>query len=303
MKQKNGIYYLLLIFAVCFWGVSFVFTKSLLGFFTPISLLFFRLLFASAILCLLCLIFFYQPLREVKAKDWLNLFGLSLFEPFLYFIFETYSLRITDATVVSVIIATIPIFTLFLSVLYFKERMSGVNIAGVFLSAIGILVMLFPDFVNAIFNVNGILLAFGAVFSSVGYSFFLNRVDNRYHPVFIVACQNTIGLFLFLPMFLLMHKTSVLSEQWHLLFQPQVLLQILPLAIFCSSLAFIFYVISIQKVGLGRACTFTNLIPIVTAVCSYFVIDEQFTLIKIIGTVIAVVGVGFVQYSSKRVDN
>jgi hypothetical protein len=35
---------------------------------------------------------------------------MAFFEPFIYFLFETYSLKYCDASVVSVIIATIPLF-------------------------------------------------------------------------------------------------------------------------------------------------------------------------------------------------
>ena len=67
------------------------------------------------------------------------------------------------------------------------------------------------------------------------------------------------------------------------------------LTVFCSALAFVLYVIALQKVGLARSNIFTNLIPIVTAVAAYFVIDEKFTLYKILGTLVVIAGVFCVQ--------
>ena len=125
-----------------------------------------------------CWLFFPQPLREITRKEWLNLLALSFFEPFLYFIFETYSLKVTDATIVSVIIATIPIFTVLMSVFYFKENLSAFNVFGVFLSVVGIVVMLLPEFSDVSFNPYGILLAFGAVAASVGYSYFIRTIND-----------------------------------------------------------------------------------------------------------------------------
>ena len=133
MKQRNGLSYFFLVLAVSFWGLSFIFSKSLLAHVTPIALIFFRVTLASVLLGICCWLFFPQPLREITRKDWLNLLALSFFEPFLYFIFETYSLKVTDATIVSVIIATIPIFTVLMSVFYFKENLSAFNVFGVFL--------------------------------------------------------------------------------------------------------------------------------------------------------------------------
>lgn len=303
MKQRNGLSYFFLILAVTFWGLSFIFSKSLLVHVTPIALTFFRVVIASVLLGVCCWLFFPQPLREITKKEWLNLFALSLFEPFLYFIFETYSLKFTDATIVSVIIATIPIFTVLMSVFYFHENLSAFNVFGVFLSVAGIAVMLFPEFTDVTFNPYGILLAFGAVAASVGYSFFIRKINDRFHSVFIVACQNVMAFFLFLPLFVVMHGVAGMKEQFAALAVPGVAVNILFLAVFCSSLAFVLYVIALQKVGLARSNTFTNLIPIVTAVAAFFVIDEHFTLYKIVGTIVVIFGVFCVQRPAPMNDN
>lgn len=295
MKQRNGLSYFFLILAVSFWGLSFIFSKSLLAHVTPIALIFFRVTLASVLLGICCWLFFPQPLREITRKEWLNLLALSFFEPFLYFIFETYSLKFTDATIVSVIIATIPIFTVLMSVFYFKENLSAFNVFGVFLSVVGIVVMLLPEFSDVSFNPYGILLAFGAVAASVGYSCFIRTINDRFHSVFIVACQNVMGFFLFLPLFVVMHGVSGMRAQFAALALPGVALNIVLLTVFCSALAFVLYVIALQKVGLARSNIFTNLIPIVTAVAAYFVIDEKFTLYKILGTLVVIAGVFCVQ--------
>lgn len=295
MRQSSALNYLFLILAVIFWGLSFIFTKSLLNHVTPIALVFFRVTFASVLLGLCCWLFFPQSLREITGKEWVNLIALSFFEPFLYFIFETYSLQVTDATVVSVIIATIPIFTVMMSVFYFREHLSAFNIFGVFLSVAGIVVMLLPEFSDVSFSPLGILLAFGAVAASVGYSFFIRKINDRFHSVFIVACQNVVGFFLFLPLFVIMHGLEGMKEQFVALSIPEVALNVAMLTVFCSALAFVLYVIALQKVGLARSNTFTNLIPIVTAIAAYFIIDEQFTVYKILGTLVVIVGVFCVQ--------
>ena len=303
MNQRNGPSYFFLILSVTFWGLSFIFSKSLLLHVTPIALTFFRVIIASVLLGICCWLFFPQRLSEITKKEWFNLFALSIFEPFLYFIFETYSLKVTDATIVSVIIATIPIFTVLMSVFYFHENLSALNLFGVFLSVAGIVVMLLPEFSDVSFNPYGILLAFGAVAASVGYSYFIRKINDRFHSVFIVACQNVMAFFLFLPRFVIMHGAAGMREQFAALALPGVTANILFLAVFCSSLAFVLYVIALQKVGLARSNTFTNLIPIVTAIAAYFVIGEPFTLYKITGTLVVIIGVFCVQRpAAKRND-
>lgn len=295
MKQRNGLSYLFLVLAVSFWGMSFIFTKSLLVHVTPVSLIFFRVTLASVLLGVCCWLFFPQPLRELTRADWLDLLALSLFEPFLYFIFETYSLQVTDATVVSVIIATNPIFIVFMSVLYFKEDITALNVVGVFVSVVGVVVVLLPEFSDVTFRLAGVLLALGAVLATMGYSFFIRRINDRFHPVFIVACQNVVGFFLFLPLFVVMNGISGVREQLAALLLPEVSVNVLLLAVFCSSLAFVLYVIALQKIGLARANIFSNFTPVVTAIAAYFIIDEKFTIYKILGTLVVIAGVFLVQ--------
>ena len=300
-KQRYPLHYILLILAVTFWGLSFVFTKDLLDKILPIQLVFSRMVIASSLLTLACLLFFRQPLREIPKKDWLNLVALSFFEPFLYFLFETYSLAYADPTVVSVIVSTIPLFTVFLSVFYFKERLSRLNIAGVFISVIGICAMLLPEITNANFHWGGIALAFGAVFASVGYSFFIRNLSGKYNPVFIVACQNTVGAFLFLPLLLLeFTQDGAASTYISALCDSHVMINVIMLAVFCSALAFIFYVIAMEKMGLAKSNTFTNLIPVVTGIFAFFLVDEKFPHYKIIGTLIVIIGIFFVQKQIKN---
>ena len=300
MKARTHLYYILILIAVGFWGVSFVFTKSLLVHLEPIVILFLRLFIATALQAVVCRLFFHQPLRKIPGKDWLYLLMLSLFEPFLYFIFETYSIQYTDPTIVSVIIATIPIFTVLLSYFYFKESLSWLNMAGVVVSVAGIIVMLLPEFGDINFNPLGIVLAFGAVGTAVGYSFFLKKISDRYNPIFIVTWQNTFGLLFILPVMLLVHGTDNLHQQFAMLANPTVLRDVILLAVFCSALAYTFYITALQRIGLGRANTFTNLIPVVTGLFAFFVLGEPFPPLKIIGAVMAVAGVWCVQAQFKK---
>lgn len=300
MKKRATLYYTLILVAVGFWGVSFVFTKALLAHLAPIVILFLRLLIATALQAVVCRLFFHQPLRKIPGKDWLYLLMLSLFEPFLYFIFETYSIQYTDPTIVSVIIATIPIFTVLLSFFYFKENLSWLNMAGVAVSVAGIVVMLVPEFGDVTFNPLGIVLAFGAVGTAVGYSFFLKKISDRYNPIFIVTWQNTFGLLFILPVMLLVHGTGDLHRQFAMLADPAVLRDVILLAVFCSALAYTFYITALQRIGLGRANTFTNLIPVVTGLFAFFVLGEPFPPLKIIGAVMAVAGVWCVQAQFKK---
>jgi drug/metabolite transporter (DMT)-like permease len=73
------------------------------------------------------------------------------------------------------------------------------------------------------------------------------------------------------------------------------LVNILVLSIFCSSLAFIFLVRGVQVLGLGKSMIFCNLIPVITAIISFFLLNEEFTIPKISGIAIVITGIFIVQ--------
>ena len=53
---------------------------------------------------------------------------LSFFEPFCYFLGESYGMRYISSTLGSIIIATIPIFTPFLVFIFHKKKISWLNV-------------------------------------------------------------------------------------------------------------------------------------------------------------------------------
>ena len=293
MKTKQIGYYILLFLSSLFWGASFVFTKFLLENLTTIEIIFIRTALASLFLILFSILFLKIEMK-IEKRDIPIIFAFSFFEPFLYFIFETYSLEYTSASIVSIIIATIPVFTALLSKYYFKEQFSIINMLGVLVSFTGISIMLLPDFANNSLGFWGVFLAFLAVFSAVGYGFYLRKLSQNYHPVIIITYQNIIATILFLPIFIALGFKNGFPALTHLTATSN-LINILILAIFCSSLAFIFLVKGVQVLGLGKSMIFCNLIPVITAIISFFLLKEHFTVAKISGIVIVITGIFIVQ--------
>jgi len=297
MQKKYTSSYILLFIASSLWGGSFVFTNTLLKSIAPISLIFMRQVISSILFVIVCLLFFRKNLK-IKLKDLKIVFAFSFFEPFLYFIFETYSLQHTDPTVVAIIVATIPLFTAILAVFYFKEFFSKLNMLGAVISIVGIGVMLVPSFAHTHVSYIGIALAFGAVICAVGYGFFVRKMKTNYNSVVMITYQNLIGALLFLPLYLFLITKRQFQAEWVALQSPLNLSYILILSIFCSAIAFMFFFKGIQKLGLGKANTFTNLIPVITALLSFFITGEQFPVYKIFGIAIVIFGIFLVQKKS-----
>ncbi len=268
-----------------FWGMSFVWTKIVFGFYGPITTVLLRLIISSIILFVV--LKFSNKLQKISREHY-SLFLLSaLFEPLLYFLGENFGLKEVSSTVAAVIIATIPVITPVFATFLLKEKITKFNVFGIIISFIGIIVMVIDRNFNFTASPKGIALLFVAVFSTIGYAITIKKLALIYQSATIITYQNIIGIIYFLPLFF------IFDFRDFLVIRPsaEALAALLQLAVFASSLAFICYIHVVKKIGVSRANIFTNLIPIVTAVFSYFLLDEKFNTAKIIGMIIVIGGV------------
>ena len=221
---------------------------------------------------------------------------MALFEPTLYFIFESHGLSHISSTVASVVVGTIPIFTATGAMIFFGEKLTRFNYIGIVISFGGLLIFILAGDSNLVFNFKGIALMVLAVICATGYNMFLRRLTVNYKPVFIVNTQNIIGLTLFLPIF-------IISEWKHiplLTFDYEAAVAVLKLAIFASCGAFILLSYSVSLIGITRANLFSNLIPAITAVFAFFTIGETITIEKFLGIAVMIAGLYMAQLTQFR---
>jgi drug/metabolite transporter (DMT)-like permease len=283
-----------------FWGTSFVFTSIVLKSLEPVSIVFIRLLISAPLLWIIIALFFRK--EKIPRSVWKWIAALAFFQPFIYFIGETYGLQRVSPVVTSLIISTIPVFTAIVMRLFFKAKLTMINFIGVFISLAGVILMIVGKNMQIDVDLLGLLLLSVAVFAAVGYGILLNKLSVNVHPVWLIAVQNTFAAVFFLPLYLVLkespnfdHATSIsmLSPQG------EMWLYLLILAIFCSTLAFIFYTLAVRKIGVARATVFSNLTPIFTALTSFFLLGELLATTKIIGIFVVIFGLILTQ---RRVD-
>jgi len=170
LHKNKCVAYLGIICATIAWGLSFIWTKSIFIELGPFSLALFRLLLSAIFIFLYVII--GSKFEKIKNKrDLLNFLFLAFAEPFCYFIGESFGVSMISSTLAAVIITTIPLFSPIAAFYFFKERITLVNVAGIFVSIFGvILVILKPDLTFAAEPIGLICLAFAvatAVISSI----------------------------------------------------------------------------------------------------------------------------------------
>jgi drug/metabolite transporter (DMT)-like permease len=100
----------------------------------------------------------------------------------------------------------------------------------------------------------------------------------------------------FLPLFFIFDFRHFLAVRPNL----ELISSLLQLSIFASSLAFIFFTMTVKELGVSRTNVFTNLIPVITAIFSVIFISEIFTSTKITGMAIVIAGVMISQVRFQR---
>lgn len=280
--------------AMLFWSFSFVWVKIAYLAYGPLTVVLFRLIFS--VLLIFPFALFIRRLQIPARKDAGIILLLAFFEPFLYFMGESYGLKYVSSTVAAVIVATIPLFAPLFAWYFYRERLNWMNVSGLLLSFAGVtLVVLNRDFTFSASPL-GVALEFGAVFSAIAYSTVLRKLAFRYNTFTIIAFQNLAGIFMFLPFWLSFEAPAFAATPFH----PEAFRAIVLLSFFASTLAFIFFTYSIRRMGINRSNVFINLIPVFTALLALWVLNEELTLQKGAGIAVVIAGLFLSQVGRRK---
>ena len=282
-------------FAILLWGMSYIWTDKLLALGIPVFyFVFVRILIAGGVLFLLNAA--YGRIKRIQRQDLKKFLLLALFEPFIYFVCETYGVELTSPTISAMIIATIPIFSIAAGRIFFKERITGLNIAGVILSLMGIIMVIMKGSIMGKDLLWGIILLLIAVIAEVGHASITKSLSGNYSSQIIVMYQFLIGAVYLFPLFLWKGLDGFNAE---LYLSGDVWYPLICLAILCSSLAFSLWVSTIKNLGVAKSSIFSALIPVVTALIAWL-LGTQMTPLQWGGIAISTLGVVLSQYSPKQ---
>lgn len=287
--NRTLIIYSSIVLAMVFWSLSFVWYKQAFEYYMPLTVILFRQVIALPLLLLISTL--SGNFKMIKKEHIVPFIILGFMEPFLYFICESYGVSLLSATTAAVIVSMIPLFAPVTGRIFYNEKFSLMNYAGLFISFAGVIMILRSGGRFTVGHVTGVLLMLGAVFSALFYTVYVKKLIGHYSSATIVAYQNFVGMLLFIPVFLitdLKHFSSVRHTV-------SSIMPVAELAIFASSLAFIFFVFAIKHLGIARSNVFTNLIPAFTALFSFLILGEDFTILKVAGVVIVIAGLLFTQ--------
>jgi drug/metabolite transporter (DMT)-like permease len=294
-STTHGLTYTALVAVVIFWGLSFVATKIALETFPTFTLIFIRFSLAAFFFCGLMLI---RGVPKFSRGDHIRIFLMALFEPGLYFIFETMGLQYTSAPKTALIIATIPVAVLVFAFLFINERPAVTSVVGIGLSLIGIGILVVGD-PNFSWQFRGSLLGdlliIGAVITAALYMVCARNLGKGHAALDITGFQMIYGALLYAPVFF----WELPAVQWSVISSRSVV-ALVYLTLFATCAAFLFYNYALTKLPAGKASVFINGIPVVTAVAAWLLLGETLTILQLCGGLLVLTAVCLTNLSGAK---
>lgn len=297
VQPSKTLIYVASMFAIILWGMSYIWTDQLIEQGIPIFyFVFVRIFMAGLVLFLFNTA--YARIKRIQRQDLGKFFLLAFFEPFIYFICETFGLKLTGSpTLSAMVVATIPLFSIGAGILFFREKINAVNIIGILFSLVGIVLVAMAKGELGTHFIWGVVLLVIAVIAEVGHASITKSLSGNYPSQTIVMYQFLIGSIYLFPLFIWKGLDNFDVEVY---FDGDVWYPIICLAILCSSLAFSLWVSTIKNLGVAKSSIFSALIPVAAALIAWLIGHEMMNQRQWVGIGISTLGVILSQYTRKK---
>lgn len=254
-------------------GFSFLFTKNALDHLNPLTFLSYRFFVASVLFVALK---FFGVVRFEKKPYW-KLWRLIVFQPILYFLFETTGVARINSSEAGMIVALIPIVVNVLAIFMLKEHGDSIHYALLLTSFLGSVLIVGFDLTAQ--NLLGKLLMLLAVFSAAFYTINARRFSKEFTP-------EEISFFMMLSGFVFFALVSLLSGQFKFVLNVHTVSAALYLGILSSAVAFFLLNYMVKHASPILTSLFSNLTTVVACLAGVAFRGERIVSEQILGVAI-----------------
>lgn len=272
-------------------GFSFMFTGIALKNASPMTVIADRYIVAFLGLSLVML--FTKTKLKIGKNIW-KLLLMSLFQPLLYFVFETYGVELTNSSFSGVMISMIPIVSMITGIFVLNERPSFMQYIFAALSVAGVVIAVLSGKKEGIVSGLGALLLIGAVLSSAFYNISSRKISGEFSVFERTYAMTLIGV----VSFVLIAFIENIQTPINLIsgfFKPLYLYSILYLGTLSSVVAFLLLNFANTHLPVAKTTVFSNITTVISVIAGVAFLDEQISVLVILGVAMIVTGVIGVQ--------
>lgn len=294
MKSKgNAVNYVMALFVVFVWSVTFISTKVLLRWLLPTEILIYRYVVAYL------LFFAASPkiMKPLSLKDEISFFFAGLLGVTLYFLCENFALRYSLASNVSMLVTVSPMLTgIFAHFFTETEKITKRFAVGCVFGLAGVFLLVFNGHFILKLNPLGDLLAICAALTFAIYSIIIRNIDSaRYSASVITRKSFFYALLTLVPLCF----TPLCKFELAPLKRFDVMANLLFLGVCASAACFLLWNKVIWGLGAARANNLIYLIPPMTMIAAAVVLHERITVFAVAGGLLILAGV-FISQKQKR---
>lgn len=275
---------------VVLWASAFPAVRYSFDYYSPEVVMVFRFLVASAVLIGYCLI---KKVPLPKKAD-IPLFMLS---GFLGFFIYMWAFNVGTALVLSgissFVIATVPVFTLFLSIIFLKEKTDLLIWLGVGVSLIGMIIIGATQVTEMQLNL-GIWILLLAALCASGFMIIQRRLLERYTTIQATAYSMIFGtacMCVFLPRLISEFSLDYVAAN----------VVVVYLGVFPAALAYFCFVYALSRAEKTiYVASFLYLIPFVASLLAFWWLGERMPIIAFVGGLVIIAGMVIINISKNK---
>ena len=237
-------------------------------------------------------------LKEIAWRDWLAIGAISLFGMFGFTAFMLFGMRMVTGVVGATVMSTTPAVTALASMIVLREKPTWRKLLAIALAVAGVLVLQIDQSEtdgDGSFNMLGPLLVFGAVCCEVVYTLVGKTVSQTVPPIAAAGLSAALSV----PLF------AVLAL-WHLqdfdvsAVNARAWLALVWYGVGTLALGSWLWYSGIARAQGSVAAAFMGVMPASALVLSYFLLDESFKLLHLVGFATVFIGVLLVSWEHGR---
>lgn len=275
-----------------FWGFTFMASAIAQETVTPFLLLAYRFVISTLILAFPLII--GKKKLQFKGKNIRSLLLLGLLEPCLYFIGEQYGVRFTNSSFSGIMIALIPIVTLFLAAVMLKERPTKAQWFFSILSIAGIIVITLSESSGGQVNFLGFLCLLLAVITGSCYTVVSKKISDEFSVYERTLITQIMAAIFYSALAMIEHRNDLTA-----LVEPikstDFLLAVLYLAVFASVLGYSMFNYSVANAPTAQIVVLCNLTTVISVLAGVFILGEPFSIFSAVGIIAVLTGIWGVQ--------
>lgn len=297
-------------------GFSFLVTKGALDVLDPMELIFIRFFVAAIVMTVLAAIGVVK--LNYKEKKIGTLAAMVLFQPILYFIFETYGVRESATSTAGIILGALPAIVALLGLIMLKERTTAMQSFGLGLSVLGVVLVVFLGAQtqgDSEGTLRGALLLIGSMLSAAFFNIFSRKASREFSDYERTFAMMWSGALVFGIIVLVRYyanggtlpSPNAGSNNLVLSNLParaaSVWFSVVYLGVLSSVIAFFLINFSLTRLKASQSAVFTNLITVITVVAGVVVRGEKFDIVQGIGALIIILGIFLANWGKIEVSS